>query len=590
MRTASALPAVVAIGLAALVAGAVAGSPPGPAPVRPAPGEPPGKAVYDKYCGQCHGDTGDGRGIAAPYLLPPPRDFTSGKYKLRSTPSGSVPTDADLERSIRQGLPGTAMPAFTTLSDGEVEAVVGYVKSFSDAFEDPEAQGEPLDVPSPPRASDELAEQGREIFQGNCTTCHGELGRGDGGTAPLQRDQWYGDYIRVADLSMPWEFSAGGTREDVYRVLVTGLDGTPMASYQGALTDDQLWAIATWIASLSGNRVEATWAELVVAVPADGEIDPERGAEMFEAAPPALFPTVGQVMEPGRDFHPSVRAVEVRAVYDRRTIAFLVRWHDMRAETAGHNAPDMRVPAEEEEARIGGGGAAAAEPEGGAADDFWGAGTAAPQPGTAPAAEPAAEGGGGFWDQPAAGEGAGQGAAAAAGAVPESEFSDAVALQLPQTVPQGVVKPYFLFGDVQNPVELWYTDLASGEGQLWIGRGSDAVVPADGGEVPEVRASYDRGEWSVVFVRPRRPGTGLAFEDNAFVPIAVSVWDGFNRERGNRRALTSWYSVYLQPMDRPSPVGPALRAGAFALVAELLIIAWVRRRRRKRTAGLPAGD
>jgi hypothetical protein len=43
-------------------------------------------------------------------------------------------------------------------------------------------------------------------------------------------------------------------------------------------------------------------------------------------------------------------------------------------------------------------------------------------------------------------------------------------------------------------------------------------------------------------------------------------------------------------MDRPSPDGPALRAAAFALVAELLIIAWVRRRRRKRTAGLPAGD
>lgn len=574
---------VTPLAAAAALASALAAA--GPAAAQPAP-DTPGKAVYDKYCAQCHGDEGDGRGIAAPRLLPPPRDFTSGKYKLRSTPSGSVPTDADLERSIRQGLPGTAMPAFTSLSGGEVEAVVGYVKSFSDAFEDPQAQGEPLDVPSPPRYTDELAEQGREIFQANCTTCHGELGRGDGGTAPLQRDQWYGDYIRVADLSMPWFFRSGGTREDTYRVLVTGLDGTPMASYQGALTDDQLWAIATWIASLAGNEVEAPWAELVVAVPADGEIDPERGAEMFETAPAALFPTVGQVMEPGRDFHPSVQAVELRAVYDRRSIAFQVRWHDMRAETAGHNAPDLDVPEEEATARIGGPAAGgAAEPAGGAADDFWGAGAAAA---AEPAAEPqtAADQGAGFWDQPAAGAAA----PAAAGTVPDSEFSDAVALQLPQTAPQGVVKPYFLFGDVQNPVELWYTDLASGEGQLWVGRGSDAVVPADGGEVPEVRASYDRGEWSVVFVRPRRPGSGLAFEDNAFVPIAVSVWDGFNRERGNRRALTAWYSVYLRPMDRPSPVGPAVRAGAFALVAELLIIAWVRRRRRKRTAGLPAGE
>ena len=34
----------------------------------------------------------DGRGPVAPYLDPPPRDFTAGVYKLRTTESGQPPS------------------------------------------------------------------------------------------------------------------------------------------------------------------------------------------------------------------------------------------------------------------------------------------------------------------------------------------------------------------------------------------------------------------------------------------------------------------------------------------------------------------
>jgi hypothetical protein len=52
-------------------------------------------------------------------------------------------------------------------------------------------------------------------------------------------------------------------------------------------------------------------------------------------------------------------------------------------------------------------------------------------------------------------------ASAAAAAAPASgaEFSDAVAIQLPAQLPTGIRKPYFLFGDAQNPVDLWFVDL-----------------------------------------------------------------------------------------------------------------------------------
>ena len=73
-----------------------------------------GKKLYEVNCSQCHGEKGDGQGIAAPFVLPKPRDFTSGKFKIRTTPSGSLPTTQDLKSIIRNGMPYTAMRSAAT--------------------------------------------------------------------------------------------------------------------------------------------------------------------------------------------------------------------------------------------------------------------------------------------------------------------------------------------------------------------------------------------------------------------------------------------------------------------------------------------
>ena len=91
-------------------------------------------------------------------------------------------------------------------------------------------------------------------------------------------------------------------------------------------------------------------------------------------------------------------------------------------------------------------------------------------------------------------------------------------------------------------------------------------------------ASYDQGEWSVIFKRPLRPSAGAAFVPGEFLPIAFSVWDGFSRDRGNRRGLTSWYSIYVEPEVVPSAVGPMVRTALIILVIELAVIGLVRRR------------
>ena len=74
-----------------------------------------GKKLYLKYCSQCHGEKGDGEGYAAPHLRPRPRNFTTGKFKVRTTPNGALPTHQDLVNIIRRGMPYTSMPAWPDL-------------------------------------------------------------------------------------------------------------------------------------------------------------------------------------------------------------------------------------------------------------------------------------------------------------------------------------------------------------------------------------------------------------------------------------------------------------------------------------------
>ncbi|MBI2185703.1 MAG: hypothetical protein HYU37_01110 [Acidobacteria bacterium] len=277
-----------------------------------------------------------------------------------------------------------------------------------------------------------------------------------------------------------------------------------------------------------------------------------KGAASFESAPVARFPIIGQITEPGRAFYPPTTSVTVQAIHDAESIALLVRWHDMSAEKTGKNGPALPVPPEEEE--------------------------------LAPAAPPAQESDpfAGLTADPFAQDVADPFAEEAAPAAAPSEFSDAVAIQIPSQVPTGARKPYFIFGDAQNPVDLWFFDMARPEPLQFTGRGSADVAPNDTGDVTGV-ASYDQGEWSVIFKRPLRPTSDAAFSPGQFMPVAFSVWDGFSRERGNRRGLTVWYSLYVEPEVVPSAVGPMIRTALFILALELIVIGWVRWRRGPRT-------
>lgn len=213
-----------------------------------------GRKIYFQACSPCHGIRGDGKGPAALGFDPAPRNFRRGVYKFRSTGSGMLPLDRDLERTVREGLPGTEMPRWkSVLAENDIKAVVQYVKSFSPYFEDPKSLPLPADIVAVPgkrpfEPSPASIAAGRQIFvKQDCVKCHGAQGRGDGREADKLKDDWETP-IRPADLTLR-HFKNGKGDRDIFRVFTTGLNGTPMPAFD-ELNDEQRWQLVDYIKSL----------------------------------------------------------------------------------------------------------------------------------------------------------------------------------------------------------------------------------------------------------------------------------------------------------------------------------------------------
>jgi cytochrome c oxidase cbb3-type subunit 2 len=214
-----------------------------------------GKQVYGRRCAGCHGDKGDGKGVAPSsvlFAIAQPRDFTSGVFKFRLTPTGSVPLDSDLYRTITTGIRGTAMPPWFNLPEEDRWDVVHYIKTFSPDFRDfpPET---PITIPRPPKPSPEIIARGRQVFdEMKCWECHGREGRGDGPKSDTLEDD-FGVRIPPANFT-EGVFKSGSRPEDIFRTFMTGLSGTPMPSFGDSFTSpDEGWALTYFVLSLSAD-------------------------------------------------------------------------------------------------------------------------------------------------------------------------------------------------------------------------------------------------------------------------------------------------------------------------------------------------
>jgi mono/diheme cytochrome c family protein len=193
-----------------------------------------GKRVYHANCEECHGSQGRGDGPKALKMGFHPRDFTLGAFKCRCTPSGQLPTDEDLLRTVTNGMHGTPMQAHENMSLQDRQAVIQYVKTLSPGFMSG-VQPRCIDIPQPLPATEKTTLEGKQVYRVlNCWKCHGPKGRGDGPAAADLKDDW-GRPIRAYNFTMGRRFKCGGDDSDIYRTLLTGMTGSPMPSWEEAL-------------------------------------------------------------------------------------------------------------------------------------------------------------------------------------------------------------------------------------------------------------------------------------------------------------------------------------------------------------------
>ena len=164
---------------------------------------PDGSQLFRTHCAVCHGDKGDG-GVGVPLALP---------AFLESV------DDAFLHRTIRLGRPGRVMPAFTKLSDAQIEAIVSHIRGWSGKpapeFSDAPVKGDP--------------QKGKTLYASYCASCHGangEGGKGTGVTFSRKRDL----PIIAPALNNPG-FLAAASDAMIQHTLLFGREGTPMRSF-----------------------------------------------------------------------------------------------------------------------------------------------------------------------------------------------------------------------------------------------------------------------------------------------------------------------------------------------------------------------
>ncbi|MCE9531775.1 MAG: cytochrome c [Planctomycetes bacterium] len=251
-----------------------------------------GSLLYKKFCLQCHGLTGDGRGPTGQWVYPAPRDLRQGIYKYVSSVGSAArkPTRADLHRVLIVGIDRTSMPPFTLLSDAEREQLVSFtiylglrgeveyrilygLLSQSDEMDDDlavearsllrsalrqwvradEERITPKMMPTPEDPNQRITEahlesvrRGQRIFANTavgCIACHTDYGR----QARYLYDSW-GSSVRVSDLT-EGAYRGGKTPLDLFQRIHGGIgaSGMPAAT---SLTEEQTWDLVHFILAL----------------------------------------------------------------------------------------------------------------------------------------------------------------------------------------------------------------------------------------------------------------------------------------------------------------------------------------------------
>jgi mono/diheme cytochrome c family protein len=205
--------------------------------VPPAPGTPlaKGRALYGQHCASCHGERGQGVTSSPSQAAPPPFSSTSPRAAMIATAA-----QGDSGR-LRHGFAGRLKPE-------EIENTVDYVlKSLAPALA-PGVSGTQAhggrgrDAPSSVDFSAALpqglagnAQRGKQLYEKNCSACHGASGDGNGPRAAL-----LGAKPRALGATPL-------NRPALYAAIAEGKPGTDMPAWRTVLQRQQLADLAEYL-------------------------------------------------------------------------------------------------------------------------------------------------------------------------------------------------------------------------------------------------------------------------------------------------------------------------------------------------------
>ena len=503
-----------------------------------------GKVLYDDKCAHCHGIEGAGDGSAAENLLPRPRDFTRGIYKIRSTESGQLPTDQDLFDIISNGMPGSSMPAWgEILSENERWQLVAHIKTFHDGFEG--ASPRLIDVSGKVSYSEESVAEGKEFYTNlGCVDCHGVVGRGDGTSAPDLTDEW-GFRTWPANLWHPWNFRGGATTEAIFKRFIGGIAGSPMPSFVSSfrlgLTDDESARMNELELKMDGDGLSEAeegeyegleeklfmFEDIMLNVEEGEELTPDEQSKLDTALKPIFekswhLANYVKSLGPEEQPQPAVGDKVLRSQYRAGALPDMndEAWNEIRKASYFPLVGQIVIEPRQFNPSI----------DSVTAKSFYNDNEIA------------------FlfaWDDRTK-------------TLLQTDdetgeiVEDVLTIQFPVKIPEGPTdpKPYFIWGD-RRPVYLWNWKVAQPSTVVEMkAKGIDqATVQSTQGPI-QAEGVYTDGQYRLWVKRSltTEDKNDLQFEPGVFIPIAFAAWDGENGDVKTKRAISTWYTFVLDPV------------------------------------------
>jgi cytochrome c oxidase cbb3-type subunit 2 len=145
------------------------------------------------------------------------------------------------------------MPSWNALTKQERADLVAWIKHFSPRWQNEKA-GTPIQIPAEPEVTADRVKAGQEVFRKmECWKCHGVQGMANGPSAATLSDD-LGRPISPFNFTDGSRPLCGNTDTDIYKIFMTGLDGTPMPSFADNIKPEEAWDLVFYLRSLQPHN------------------------------------------------------------------------------------------------------------------------------------------------------------------------------------------------------------------------------------------------------------------------------------------------------------------------------------------------